>query len=137
MSLDLVGLPCEIRFKIFDHVSVADLTKWLKIQKLRDSILAFLEDEGKFFILKKVYGPWPHFWSLLLHCPWTFFWGGWRTTADWIGSKADVGKKNHKKAFKARRSAKYFPLRNKIRKLDYSLLDNPQDGIERQMPHLR
>ena len=49
MSLDLVGLPCEIRFKIFDHVSVADLTKWLKIQKLRDSILAFLEDEGKFF----------------------------------------------------------------------------------------
>lgn len=85
MSLDLVGLPCEIRFKIFDHLSVADLTKWLKIQKLRDSILAFLEDE----------------------------------------------------AFKARRSAKYFPLRNKIRKLDYSLLDNPQDGIERQMPHLR
>ena len=52
MSLDLVGLPCEIRFKIFDHVSVADLTKWLKIQKLRDSILAFLEDEGKFFILE-------------------------------------------------------------------------------------
>ena len=58
MSLDLVGLPCEIRFKIFDHVSVADLTKWLKIQKLRDSILAFLEDEGKFFFLTiKVYGP--------------------------------------------------------------------------------
>ena len=49
MSLDLVGLPCEIRFKIFDHVSVADLTKWLKIQKLRDSILAFLEDEGKVY----------------------------------------------------------------------------------------
>ena len=64
MSLDLVGLPCEIRFKIFDHVSVADLTKWLKIQKLRDSILAFLEDEGKFFsddtkkVYVKVYGPW-------------------------------------------------------------------------------
>ena len=53
MSLDLVGLPCEIRFKIFDHVSVADLTKWLKIQKLRDSILAFLEDEGKFFHFEK------------------------------------------------------------------------------------
>ena len=46
-------------------------------------------------------------------------------------------KENPIKAFKARRSAKYFPLRNKIRKLDYSLLDNPQDGIERQMPHLR
>ena len=53
MSLDLVGLPCEIRFKIFDHVSVADLTKWLKIQKLRDSILAFLEDEGKVFLFLK------------------------------------------------------------------------------------
>ena len=53
MSLDLVGLPCEIRFKIFDHVSVADLTKWLKIQKLRDSILAFLEDEGKVFSFGK------------------------------------------------------------------------------------
>ena len=53
MSLDLVGLPCEIRFKIFDHVSVADLTKWLKIQKLRDSILAFLEDEGKVFLFRK------------------------------------------------------------------------------------
>ena len=53
MSLDLVGLPCEIRFKIFDHVSVADLTKWLKIQKLRDSILAFLEDEGMFFHFEK------------------------------------------------------------------------------------
>ena len=63
MSLDLVGLPCEIRFKIFDHVSVADLTKWLKIQKLRDSILAFLEDEGRFSFRKKfmvrdlIFGP--------------------------------------------------------------------------------
>lgn len=77
MSLDLVGLPCEIRFKIFDHVSVADLTKWLKIQKLRDSILAFLEDEGKVSFQNCFYGPSPsvfaQLWSTLsLHprtCP--------------------------------------------------------------------
>ena len=56
------------------------------------------------------------------------------TVADLKGGQL---KENPIKAFKARRSAKYFPLRNKIRKLDYSLLDNPQDGIERQMPHLR
>ena len=52
-----MGLPCEIRFKIFDHVSVADLTKWLKIQKLRDSILAFLEDEGKVSFQNCFHGP--------------------------------------------------------------------------------
>ena len=62
-----------------------------------------------------------------------------RTEADFGGldQRWTIERKTIKKAFKARRSAKYFPLRNKIRKLDYSLLDNPQDGIERQMPHLR
>ena len=79
-----MGLPCEIRFKIFDHVSVADLTKWLKIQKLRDSILAFLEDEGRFSFRKKfmvrdlVFGP---FRSIVRERPFS--------AADWTGSKAD------------------------------------------------
>ena len=62
---------------------------------------------------------------------------GWFTDRGGLDMIKGGQMKKNIKAFKARRSAKYFPLRNKIRKLDYSLLDNPQDGIERQMPHLR